>query len=65
MVGWADKIRQPQITRDELDEYDLRYDWLLHGAERGEPRIHKFFRVDRNYVRVPSFDFNIEIPARF
>ena len=65
MVDWADRRRQPQITRDELDEYDTRYDWLLHGAERGEPRIHKFFRVDYKYIRVPSFDFNIEIPERF
>lgn len=65
MVYWADNAKQPQLTRDELDEYDMTFDWLLHGAERGEPRIHKFCRVDHNHIRIPSFDSTITVPERF
>lgn len=65
MTYWADAVGQHQITRDELDEYDTRYDWLLHGAERGEPRIHKFFRKDKHHISIPNFGLDIEIPERF
>ena len=65
MTYWADAVGQHQITRDELDEYDTQYDWLLHGAERGEPRIHKFFRRDQQHISIPNFGFDIEIPSRF
>lgn len=65
MTYWADAVGQHQITRDELDEYDTQYDWLLHGAERGEPRIHKFFRKDKHHVSIPNFGLDIEIPERF
>lgn len=65
MMYWANKARQPQITRDELDEFDVFYPWLLHGAERGEPRIHKFFRKSHDIVSIPDFGLDIEIPWEF
>jgi len=64
MVRRANAYGQHLITRDELDEYDVHHDWLLHGAERGEPRVHKFYRRD-NRLLVPDYGFDIEIPTSF
>ena len=64
MVRRADVYGQHLITRDELDEYDVHYDWLLHGAEHGEPRIHKFYRRDNRLI-MPDYGFDIEIPSSF
>jgi len=65
MVGHADSNGQHQLTRDELDEYDTRFDWLLHGAERGAPRIHKFKRKNYNHIIIPDYGFYIKIPQSF
>lgn len=64
MVKRANAYGQHLITRDELDEYDMEYDWLLHGAERGTPRIHKFKRKGSRLL-VPDYGFDIEIPRSF
>lgn len=64
MVRRANAYGQHLIMRDELGEYDTRCDWLLHGAERGEPRIHKFKRKGSRLL-VPDYGFDIEILRSF
>lgn len=65
MVYHANTKGQHQLTRDELDEYDMEYDWLLHGAERGKPRVHKFFRKNEHQICIPDYGFDIEIQESF
>lgn len=64
VVARANAYSQHLITRNELDGHDDHHDWLLHGAERGEPRVHKFYRRD-NRLLVPDYGFDIEIPRSF
>ena len=39
----------------------MTYDWLLNGAERGQPRIHKFVRSG-DVIAIPDFGLRCEIP---
>ena len=41
-------------SQDNLDDYDMQYDWVLHGAERGWPRIHKIVKKG-DFIGLPDF----------
>lgn len=64
MLRWADADGMHCLSRDEFDEFDLSYDWVLHGAERGRPRLHKFRRIgDR--IEIPDLGIAGDIPGSF
>ena len=64
MVHWAKKNGQHLITRDELDEYDMENEWLFRGAQRGWPRVHKFYRKEDRII-VPDFGIDVPIPKMY
>jgi len=62
MLDWADRLKNHVLSRDEFDEYDMRYDWIMHGAENGNPRLHKFTRRG-DLLCIPDLGIETEIPT--
>ena len=61
LLDWANRTGGHAISKDAFDEFDMTYDWLLNGAERGQPRIHKFVRSG-DVIAIPDFGLRCEIP---
>lgn len=64
LLDWANRTGGAAISRDRYDEYETDYDWILHGAESGNPRLHKFV-CDGVNVGVPDFGLYGPIPSAF
>lgn len=64
MLRQADIRGNHILSRDEFDEFDLQYDWVMHGAESGYPRLHKFVRVG-DAVFIPDIGVTAEIPSHW
>jgi hypothetical protein len=62
MLHQADIRGNHILSRDEFDEYDLRYDWIMHGAQNGYPRMHKFIRIGDRFC-IPDLDVAADIPT--
>ena len=52
------------LSRDEFDEFDLQYDWVMNGAKNGYPRLHKFVRVG-DAVFIPDIEVTAELPKHW
>lgn len=61
LLDWANRTGGHAISKDAFDEFDTTYDWLLWGAERGQPRIHKFMRSG-DAITIPDYGLRCEIP---
>lgn len=64
MLYWADQFGMHTLSRDEFDEFDLEYDFVLHGAEWGRQRLHKF-RCGNGVFSIPDLGLSIDVPDHF
>lgn len=64
LLKWAARTGMHTLSRDEFDEFDLDYDFVLHGAEWGCPRLHKF-RCEKGIFSIPDLGLSIEVPTSF
>jgi len=62
MLDWANRLGNHVLSRDEFDEYDMQYDWIMHGAENGNPRLHKFVRKG-DLLCIPDLGIETAIPT--
>lgn len=61
LLDWANRTGGHSVSKDAYDEFDTLYEWLLWGAERGKPRIHKFTRSG-DAIMIPDYGLRCEIP---
>lgn len=61
LLDWANRTGGHSVSKDAYDEFDTTYEWLLWGAERGKPRIHKFMRSG-DAITIPDYGLRCEIP---
>lgn len=64
LLDWANRRGGHVLSRDEFDEFDRDYDWILHGAEEGHPRLHKFVRRG-NQIGIPDLGLWGDIPTEW
>ena len=64
MLYWANRTGMHTLSRDEFDEFDLDYDFVLRGAEWGHQRLHKF-RCEHGVFSIPDLGLSIEVPSSF
>ena len=64
MLRQADIRGNHILSRDEFDEFDLQYDWVMNGAKNGYPRLHKFVRVG-DAVFIPDIEVTAELPKHW
>lgn len=66
MLGHADQTGGHVCSQDMLDDWDMIYDWILHGCEHGWPRIHKICVSQYgDMVGIPDFGLWAKIPSAF
>ena len=64
LLDWTDASNGHVISKDCFDDYDMAYDWILRGAEKGSPRLHRF-SCDGNCVSIPDLGLSTKIPSSF
>jgi hypothetical protein len=64
LLDWADSQNGHAISKDGFDDFDMTYEWILRGAEKGSPRLHRF-TCDGTKVAIPDLGLSTEIPTSF
>ena len=64
LLEWADRSKGHAISKDCFEDFDMAYEWLLCGAEKGTPRLHRF-ACDGTNVGIPDFGLSTKIPTSF